>query len=237
MKIVLLTTLQLLGAAAFGGLAMRSAATHSRRVTSPARLSVLYEESEMDYRKRMSGDARYIEKYEAGLAANEALVAEVKAQEEAERAAAEKARLDAMSPAERRREMARIKKEQTAAAAAAVKAKREEMAAAAKAKKEEMAAMAQAKREEMAAAAKARMEEIVKGAAGPTADKPTPSIPAWTFGAAKSAPKPAKQVQAKSAAPQNDKPEVESPSQLFERVAGSVWVPPSRPDLKEKMRK
>jgi hypothetical protein len=32
-------------------------------------------------------------------------------------------------------------------------------------------------------------------------------------------------------------PEGESPAAIFERVAGAVWIPPSRADLKEKLGK
>jgi hypothetical protein len=33
------------------------------------------------------------------------------------------------------------------------------------------------------------------------------------------------------------KAEGESPAAIFERVAGAVWIPPSRADLKEKLGK
>jgi len=151
-------------------------------------------------------------------------------------------RLAAMSPVERRQESARIKKEQAAAAAAKAKAKRAEQAATTKAKLEEAAAAALSIFGTKKAPAKAAdLEAPSTPASIPSPLSTAAKKAASSFGtaleasAAKSAPKPVKQMQATRATPQAGKSDAESPAQLFERVAGSVWVPPSRPDLKERL--
>jgi hypothetical protein len=47
----------------------------------------------------------------------------------------------------------------------------------------------------------------------------------------------AKQAPKSSSSAQRTGVKAESPSQLFERVAGSVWIPPSREDLRAKREK
>jgi len=129
------------------------------------------------------------------------------------------------------REAAAAKADKVKAAAAAAAAAKAETAAAAKAAKE---AAAQAAAEKRAAAAAAKVANAaakrpaVAPKKAPVVAKKAPVVA--KKGAAAKAPR-----GASSADPAETS--AETPAQLFERVAAPIFVPPSRPDLKQKYSK
>jgi len=262
--ILLVVATELLGVYAFAPMAsqlsiQRRAASARMALTQVSDLPpVVVPESEMEYRKRMSGDATAIANYEA---AKEAAEAEALAK-------AEEERLGGLTPQQRKAEDAKlakaeamaevVAKREAAAAerAAKVAAAAEARAAAAEEKKAAAAAAVEARKlaaeEKKAAAAAAAAERkaalaakkpAAKGAAKPVSAAPQPAAGGFSFNfggkkqeTAKAAP-PAKKAVAKKAVEVVEIEDGESPSQVFERVMAPLYGISSNPrsvELKEK---
>jgi len=262
--ILLVVATELLGVYAFAPMAsqlsiQRRAASAMMALTQVSDLPpVVVPESEMEYRKRMSGDATAIANYEA---AKEAAEAEALAK-------AEEERLGGLTPQQRKAEDAKlakaeamaevvVKREAAAAERAAkVAAAAEARAAAAEEKKAAAAAAVEARKlaaeEKKAAAAAAAAERkaalaakkpAAKGAAKPVSAAPQPAAGGFSFNfggkkqeTAKAAP-PAKKAVAKKAVEVVEIEDGESPSQVFERVMAPLYGISSNPrsvELKEK---
>jgi len=267
--ILLVVATELLGVYAFAPMAsqlsiQRRAASARMALTQVSDLPpVVVPESEMEYRKRMSGDATAIANYEA---AKEAAEAEALAK-------AEEERLGGLTPQQRKAEDAKlakaeamaevVAKREAAAAerAAKVAAAAEARAAAAEEKKAAAAAAVEARKlaaeEKKAAAAAAAAERkaalaakkpAAKGAAKPVSAAPQPAAGGFSFNfggkkqeTAKAAP-PAKKAVAKKAVAKKAVEVVEiedgeSPSQVFERAMAPLYGISSNPrsvELKEK---
>lgn len=247
-----IVALQALVASAYVPHAGRFVVRKRAAVIQQSGLRMVIQESELDYRKRMSGDQAAIKRYEAMVAANE----------EEQAAKAQQEYLDGLTPAKRKVEDAKLAKAaqmsekkaaleaakaekkaaaeaamaEKKAAAAAAKAKRKEAVAAAKTKREEAAAAAKAKREEAAAAAAEKKAALAaakaekkggmdseKGVVKPTAMGKKGKV------AAKAQPVAEEQAAA---------PKGETPARIFERVMAPIYMPPAvqklRPDLVEK---
>ena len=166
------------------------------------------------------------------------LLEEIKAQDaetkQATAAKAEAAREASAARAAKAQEAAVVAREAAAAKAAEVKA----AAAAAAAAKAEKAAAAKAAKEAAAqAAAEKRAAAAAAKVANASAKRPA-VVPKKAPVVAKKAPVVAKKgaaAQAPRGASSADP--AETPAQLFERVAAPIFVPPSRPDLKQKYSK
>jgi len=262
--ILLVVATELLGVYAFAPMAsqlsiQRRAASARMALTQVSDLPpVVVPESEMEYRKRMSGDATAIANYEA---AKEAAEAEALAK-------AEEERLGGLTPQQRKAEDAKlakaeamaevVAKREAAAAerAAKVAAAAEARAAAAEEKKAAAAAAVEARKlaaeEKKAAAAAAAAEgkaalaakkPAAKGAAKPVSAAPQPAAGGFSFNfggkkqeTAKAAP-PAKKAVAKKAVEVVEIEDGESPSQVFERAMAPLYGISSNPrsvELKEK---
>jgi len=262
--ILLVVATELLGVYAFAPMAsqlsiQRRAASARMALTQVSDLPpVVVPESEMEYRKRMSGDATAIANYEA---AKEAAEAEALAK-------AEEERLGGLTPQQRKAEDAKlakaeamaevvVKREAAAAERAAkVAAAAEARAAAAEEKKAAAAAAVEARKlaaeEKKAAAAAAAAERkaalaakkpAAKGAAKPVSAAPQPAAGGFSFNfggkkqeTAKAAP-PAKKAVAKKAVEVVEIEDGESPSQVFERAMAPLYGISSNPrsvELKEK---
>jgi len=262
--ILLVVATELLGVYAFAPMAsqlsiQRRAASARMALTQVSDLPpVVVPESEMEYRKRMSGDATAIANYEA---AKEAAEAEALAK-------AEEERLGGLTPQQRKAEDAKlakaeamaevVAKREAAAAerAAKVAAAAEARAAAAEEKKAAAAAAVEARKlaaeEKKAAAAAAAAERkaalaakkpAAKGAAKPVSAAPQPAAGGFSFNfggkkqeTAKAAP-PAKKAVAKKAVEVVEIEDGESPSQVFERAMAPLYGISSNPrsvELKEK---
>jgi len=262
--ILLVVATELLGVYAFAPMAsqlsiQRRAASARMALTQVSDLPpVVVPESEMEYRKRMSGDATAIANYEA---AKEAAEAEALAK-------AEEERLGGLTPQQRKAEDAKlakaeataevVAKREAAAAerAAKVAAAAEARAAAAEEKKAAAAAAGEARKlaaeEKKAAAAAAAAERkaalaakkpAAKGAAKPVSAAPQPAAGGFSFNfggkkqeTAKAAP-PAKKAVAKKAVEVVEIEDGESPSQVFERAMAPLYGISSNPrsvELKEK---
>jgi len=262
--ILLVVATELLGVYAFAPMAsqlsiQRRAASARMALTQVSDLPpVVVPESEMEYRKRMSGDATAIANYEA---AKEAAEAEALAK-------AEEERLGGLTPQQRKAEDAKlakaeamaevvVKREAAAAERAAkVAAAAEARAAAAEEKKAAAAAAVEARKlaaeEKKAAAAAAAAERkaalaakkpAAKGAAKPVSAAPQPAPGGFSFNfggkkqeTAKAAP-PAKKAVAKKAVEVVEIEDGESPSQVFERAMAPLYGISSNPrsvELKEK---
>jgi len=262
--ILLVVATELLGVYAFAPMAsqlsiQRRAASARMALTQVSDLPpVVVPESEMEYRKRMSGDATAIANYEA---AKEAAEAEALAK-------AEEERLGGLTPQQRKAEDAKlakaeamaevvVKREAAAAERAAkVAAAAEARAAAAEEKKAAAAAAVEARKlaaeATKAAAAAAAAERkaalaakkpAAKGAAKPVSAAPQPAAGGFSFNfggkkqeTAKAAP-PAKKAVAKKAVEVVEIEDGESPSQVFERAMAPLYGISSNPrsvELKEK---